>query len=168
LSKKTGTSGSCWMYQVDPPEFSFVYTTGFSYTMPMRTPLATLDSYLAAANAEKTFTMKFQFDKEMDRESVQSIYNWRIGRSTGSGPGEAYNFGFPVPDTEVRLSPFPDQVIYDAKNMTATVYFTIRQNAAADATIDPSHIEFQFRGKDAFGHPMDTDADQFSGFSGVA
>ncbi len=159
---------SGYMYKADPPKFSFAYTTDFSYTMPMRTSLAALDSYLAAANAEKTFTMKFQFDKEMDRESVQNVFNWRIGRSTGSGPGEAYNYGFQVPDTEVRLSPFPDQVIYDARTMTATVYFTIRQNADADGTLDPSHIEFQFKGKDEFGHPMDTDADQFSGFSGVA
>ncbi len=159
---------STYMYQADPPEFSFAYSTDFNLSMPMRTPLSALDAYLSAANTEKTFTMKFQFDKQMDRESVQNIFNWRIGRSTGSGPGEAYNYGLSIPDTEVSLSPFPDQVIYDADAMTATVYFTIRQNADADGTIDPAHIEFQFRGRDVYGLAMKDDADQFSGFSGVA
>lgn len=159
---------STYMYQADPPEFNFAYSTDFNLSMPMRTPLSALDAYLSAANTEKTFTMKFQFDKQMDRESVQNVFNWRIGRSTGSGPGEAYNYGLSIPDTEVSLSPFPDQVIYDAEAMTATVYFTIRQNADADGTIDPAHIEFQFRGKDVYGLSMKDDADQFSGFSGVA
>ena len=157
------------VYTVDPPKFMFAYaTTGFNYHMPWKTPLAALDGYLATANAEKTFTMTFQFDKEMDRESVENVLNWNIGRSTQSGPGQAYNYGRPVPDTEVALSPFPKHVYYDADNLTATVYFTIRQNAAADGTIDPTHMEFKFSGEDAYGHKMDPKFDQFMGFSGIA
>jgi hypothetical protein len=136
--------------------------------MPWKTPLSALDGYLVTASAEKTFTMTFQFDKEMDRESVENVLNWNIGRSTQSGPGQAYNYGRPVPDTEVALPPFPKHVYYDADNLTATVYFTIRQNEAADGTIDPTHMEFKFSGEDAYGHKMDPKYDQFMGFSGIA
>ena len=51
--------------------------------------------------------------------------------------------------------------------MRATVRFTIQQNESGDGTIDPSHIEFQFLGEDAWGLSMDPDKDQFTGFSGV-
>jgi tetratricopeptide (TPR) repeat protein len=159
---------SSYMYEVDPPKFVFTYSTDFRYSMPMRTPLTSLDIYLETADAAKTFTMKFQFDKRMSRETVENRFNWQIGRSTANGAGQAYNFGFSIPDTEVTLSPFPDQVIYDSDSMMATVYFTIKQNATADGTIDPSHIEFKFSGKDIYGNSMDEDFDQFMGFSGVA
>jgi tetratricopeptide (TPR) repeat protein len=67
---------SRYMYKVDPPKFMFAYANeGFNYHMPWKTPLSSLDGYLAAPNAEKTFKMVFQFDKEMDRESVENILN---------------------------------------------------------------------------------------------
>jgi len=157
------------MYKVDPPKFMFSFAeASFNYTMPWKTPLAALDVYLATPSAEKTFTMKFQFDKQMDRESVENVLNWNIGHSTQSGPGQSYNFGFPVPDTEVALSPIPKSVYYDEDNLTATVYFDVRQNAAGDGTIDPAHIEFKFSGEDAYGYKMNPKYDQFMGFSGVA
>ena len=158
-----------YIYEVDPPKILFAYTTSssFQYYMAAKTPVSSLDTYLEMANASKTFTMKFQFDKQMERSEVENVVNWRIGRSSGHGPGQVYNFNLPVPDTEVELFPYPEQVIYDAEKMTATVYFKIQQNAAADGTIDPSHIEFQFKGKDAFGYKMNADFDQFSGFSRV-
>jgi tetratricopeptide (TPR) repeat protein len=160
---------SRYMYKVDPPKFMFTYANeAFNYHLPWKTPLSSLDSYLMTPNSEKTFKMVFQFDKEMDRESVENVLNWNIGRSTQSGPGQAYNYGFPVPDTEVTLSPFPLSVYYDADELTATVYFTVRQNAAGDGTIDPAHIEFKFSGEDAYGHSMDYKYDQFMGFSGIA
>jgi hypothetical protein len=136
--------------------------------MPWKTPLSLLNGYLADPNAQKTFKMVFQFDKEMDRESVQNVLNWKIGPSTQSGPGQAYNFGRPIPDTEVMPAPLPKSVYYDADNLTATVYFSIRQNEAGDGTIDPAHIEFKFSGEDAYGYKMDPKGDQFMGFSGVA
>ncbi|MGD8332084.1 MAG: tetratricopeptide repeat protein [Desulfobacterales bacterium] len=160
---------SRYMYQVDPPKFMFAYAdSGFNYHMPWKTQLAFLDGYLATPNAEKAFKMVFQFDKEMDRESVENVLNWHIGRSTQSGPGQAYNFGRPFPDTEVTLPPLPKSVYYDEKNLTATIYFTIRQNEAGDGTIDPNHIEFKFSGKDAYGYKMNPKYDQFMGFSGIA
>jgi tetratricopeptide (TPR) repeat protein len=160
---------SRYMYKVDPPKFMFAYAdSGFNYNMPWKTPLSALSGYLATPEAEKTFTMKFQFDKEMDRESVQNVLNWGIGRSTQSGPGQAYNFGRPISDTEVTLSPFPGHVYYDEDNLSATVYFTVQQNAAGDGTLDPAHLEFRFAGEDIYGNKMDDKFDQFTGFSGVA
>jgi len=157
---------SSYIYEVDPPKIIFAYaTSSFNYWMPMNTPVSSLDAYLQTADASKTFTMKFQFDKQMERSEVENVVNWQIGRTSGMGPGTAYNFGLPVPETEVQLSPIPVNVYYDAEKMTATIYFNIQQNATADGTIDPSHIEFRFNGKDIFGLKMNSDFDQYNGFS---
>jgi tetratricopeptide (TPR) repeat protein len=160
---------SNYIYEVDPPKILFSYTTSssFQYYMPAKTPVSSLDAYLQTANASKTFTMKFQFDKQMERSEVEAVTNWQIGRSSGYGPGQVYNYGLPVPETEVKPLPIPVNVYYDAEEITATVYFKIQQNATADGTIDPSHIEFRFNGKDAFGLKMNPDFDQFTGFSKV-
>ncbi len=156
------------MYKVDTPKFSFARAEGaFPYLQPAKTKVSSLDSYLTTANASKNFKMVFQFDKEMDRESVEKLYNWDISRSTASGPGEFYNFGNPLPETEIKLKSTPEYVYYDDKQLTATVYFKITQNATADGTIDPSHIVFKFNGEDKYGLKMDSDADEFSGFSRV-
>ncbi|MGB7918782.1 MAG: tetratricopeptide repeat protein, partial [Desulfobacterales bacterium] len=159
---------SSFIYEVDPPKMLFAYaSSSFKYWMPIKSPVSSLDTYLQTADASKTFTMKFQFDKEMERSEVENVMNWHIGRSSGIGPGTAYNFGLPVPETEVQPPSIPVNVYYDAEEMTATVYFKIQQNATADGTIDPSHIEFRFNGKDAFGLKMNPDFDQFTGFSKV-
>jgi tetratricopeptide (TPR) repeat protein len=158
---------SRYMYKVDPPKIAFAQSMGtFPFLMTSKTPLSALDSYLADANASKTFTMVIQFDKEMDRESIENVANWQITRATGQGPGQAYNFGISVPSTEITITPIPDSVYYNEKNLTATIFFKVQQNAAADGTLDPLHIEFKFNGKDIFGHEMNPDHDQFTGFSG--
>ena len=159
-----------YIYKVDSPKIMFAssFDSTFHYQMPFKTPVSALDSYLANADAEKKFTMVFQFDKDMDRESVENLVNWKIGRSTSSQPGQIYNYGLAVPDTEVQVNPLPVNVYYDSESFKATVTFTIRQNSTADGTIDPSHIEFKFSGKDAFGNKMDPDFDQYMGFSGSA
>ncbi len=156
------------MYKVDTPKFSFARADGaFPYLQPAKTPVSSLDSYLETANSSKNFKMVFQFDKEMDRESVEDLYNWNISRSTASGPGEFYNFGNPLPETEIKLKSTPEYVYYDDEQLTATVYFEVTQNATADGTIDPAHIVFKFSGEDKYGLKMDPDADEFSGFSRV-
>jgi len=156
-----------YLYQTERPRIEFTtLESTFIPKFPMKTPVAAMDSYLEAANAEKQFTMVFQFSKEMDLGSVMNRFNWRIGRADGR-EGGTYNFGLPIPDTEASIAPFPDTVIYDKKTYQATVTFTIRQNATADATMDPSHILFRFSGKDIFGNRMDSSADSFSGFSGI-
>ena len=159
---------SRYMYKVDPPKFAAAYSIDFLYKKSMNTPVAALDGYLAEPNASKTFTMKFVFDKQMDRESVENRLNWGIGRSTGSGPGQRYNFGLAVADTEIMPPDYPDHVYYDEKAQTAVVTFTLSQNAAGNGTIDPSHIEFTFSGKDQYGYKMNPSGDQFRGFDGVA
>jgi tetratricopeptide (TPR) repeat protein len=155
--------------QNDPPKFWFVQTVGssFKYYLSTGTQVSALDAYLANANASKTFTMVFQFDKEMDRESVENPLNWKISRAMGASPGQIYNFGMAIPSTEIQIAPFPTSIYYDLKLMTATVKFSIQQNASANGTIDPSHIEFTFTGKDQFGLVMDPKKDLFSGFTGI-
>ena len=158
-----------YMNVVEPPKIMFAYgSSTFVYNMSVRTPVAALDSYLENAGASKSMTMIFQFNKEMDRTSIEDVYNWSISRSMGAGDGSAYNFGLEIPSTEVTLENYPDSVIYNSKTRTATMWFTLTQNDAADGTIDPSHIVFKFDGKDVEGIAMDPDHDSFSGWSGVA
>ena len=159
---------SRYMYKVDPPKLTFASTVStFNYMSPRSTKVSNLDSYLENADASKSFTMVFQFDKEMDRLSVENRFNWKISRATGTGPGEAYNFGLPTASTEISITSFPDNVYWDENSLTAKVQFTIRQNDSADGTIDPSHIEFKFTGVDKYGLSMDPDKDQYTGFSKV-
>jgi tetratricopeptide (TPR) repeat protein len=160
---------SRYMDQVDRPRMSYALSaSSFPFPMGPGTPLIALNAYLAQPNATRTLSITIQFDKQMDRSSVENVANWQIGRATGQGPGQAYNFGRPVPATEVKLSPVPKSVAWDEKNLTATVYFTVAQNAEANGTIDPSHIEFRFSGRDIYGLSMDPKGDQLTGFKGVA
>ncbi len=160
---------SRYMYKVDPPKIMFAQSAStFPFLMAPKAPLSALDSYLADPGASKTFTMVIQFDKEMDRESVENVMNWQISRAVGQGPGQAYNFSLPIPSTEIMVTPIPDSIYYNEDKLTATVFFKIQQNATADGTIDPLHIEFKFSGKDSFGYQMDPNYDQFTGFSGAA
>ena len=149
------------------PRIMFAYADStFKYFMPPKTTLAAMDSYLANADASRNYTMVFQFNKEMDRESVENVLNWQIKRATGYGPAENYNFNLGIPETEVSLPLFPSAVYYNADNFTATIRFDITQNASADGTIDPNHMEFAFSGIDADGNSMNVDYDQYTGFSG--
>ncbi len=160
---------SRYMYKVDPPKMAFAHSSStFLFSMGRGTPLVALNSYLMNADASKTLSMTIQFDKAMDRESVENPLNWQIGRAASGGPGQSYNFGMRIPSTEVKPKAIPDAVTYDPENLTATVYFTIKQNSAANGTFDPSHIEFKFSGTDIYGQKMNPKFDQFSGFNNVA
>jgi hypothetical protein len=159
---------SRYMYKVDPPKMMFAHSSStFQFSMGQNTPLVALNSYLMNPNAAKTFFIRIQFDKQMDRDSIEDPLNWQIGRAIGQGPGQGYNLGLPISADEAKLSPVPTAVTWDEKNLTATVYFAITQNASANATIDPSHIEFKFLGHDLNGLKMNPKFDQFTGFSGV-
>lgn len=159
---------SRYMYKVDPPKMMFAQSAStFPFSLGKGTPLVALNSYLMTPGASKTMSIRIQFDKKMDRESIENVTNWQIGRAGGPGPGQAYNFGLPISPNEARLSPLPNAVTWDEKNLTATVYFSVTQNAAANATIDPSHVEFKFSGKDIYGLKMNPKFDQFTGFSRV-
>jgi tetratricopeptide (TPR) repeat protein len=157
------------IYDVEPPKISFAWPdSSFEYTNSMNTPLSAMDPYFEQAGASKVMTMKFMFTKEMDVESIENRFNWTISRATDSNLAETYNFGDPVSATEISLSYYPDYVYYDKTTMSATLCFTVEQNDTADGTIDPEHIVFKFKGEDAYGISIDSEYDEFSGFSGVA
>jgi len=112
-----------YIYKVDPPKIMFAHADGtFPGSLPRGTAVSSLDPSLAGAGASRIFTVRLQFDKEMDRTSVETVTNWQIGRASGTGPAR-YNYGLAVPSTEVQLPGLPDYVSYDPVNFTATVFF---------------------------------------------
>jgi tetratricopeptide (TPR) repeat protein len=156
-----------YINKVTQPKIMFAYAdSSFKYYLKPKSALSALDNYLASAGASQTFSLKFQFTKEMDRDSVQDIFNWSIQRSTETDPGMRYNYGLSVPSTEINAPLYPLDVYYDQESLTAEVRFQLTQNDSADGTIDPSHIVFAFSGVDIDGNRMDADYDQFMGFSG--
>ncbi len=170
LDDKAPTLGevlSRYVYKVDTPKIEFAYSEStFPFYLSMNTPVSLLDSSLSSAGAYKIFSMKFQFDKALDRDSTENPANWEISRADGAAPA-LYNFGLGISSAETQLPFVPDYVVYDAPNLTATIFFRVYQNEAADATIDPGHIEFRYKGKDSYGLSMDPAKDQFTGFSGI-
>lgn len=160
---------SRYLTQQTPPELVSVYSTStFLYTLGPRTPVSALGDYLTEADSQRSFSMVFQFSKRMDAQSVENVLNWSISRSLDTGRADGYNFSLPLPATEVGLPANPSSVEYDAEMGSATVHFSVRQNAAANGTIDPYHIKFKFRGVDAEGRAMNSQADEYTGFSGFA
>jgi tetratricopeptide (TPR) repeat protein len=156
-----------YINKMTQPKILFAWAdSSFSYYLPPKTAVAGLSDYMANANASQSFSMLFQFNKSMDRESVENPTNWTITRAAGDGPGMDYNFGLEIADTEARISPYPSDIYYDEKYYTALVRFTINQNSAGNATIDPSHLEFTFKGIDGDGNTMHPKYDQYMGFSG--
>lgn len=108
------------------------------------TLLARLDPSLLFPNSSKDFTMTFQFDSDMDAASVMNVANWSISKATGGEAGLYNNGVTPHPETQVNVPSTPKRVLYDAENMQATLFFTLSQNSAVNAEIDPSHIVFKF------------------------
>lgn len=157
-----------YIAQAASPGLKMAYSTnGFSTSSGPGTAISDLDTSLSAPLAKKEFTMNFMFTKDMDKNSVQNLVNWQIGRQSGTYISNIYNFGMSVPSTEVNLPLQPTSVVYNSESRTASVTFTISQNATGNGTIDPSHISFKFKGKDTYGKIMDPKADEFSGFSRI-
>lgn len=158
-----------YIYEKTPAEMMSVYATStFQRTLGAGTKVADLGDYLVDAGGQQTFSMVFQFSKQMDELSIENVRNWSVTRSLNTGRGDAYNFGIVLPSTEVALSRYPVSVSYNAEDQTATVLFRVDQNATADGTIDPAHIKFSFSGTDVLGIAMNPKADQYSGFNGFA
>jgi len=158
---------SFYMKKAEPPKLIAAHSDNFNLNLSLKTPVYALDQYLKQAGVSKQFTMEFQFNKQMDVQSVQNPLNWRIQRSDGHGVN-SYNFGMKIPETEVNIAPIPKFVRYDLDSFTASVVFEIYQNDSANGTIDPSHIKFTFSGKDTFGIEMDPESDQFSRLEGFS
>lgn len=157
-----------YINEVSMPKISSASTFGgFTPTSGRKTLVSSMDSSLASPDASKQFTMRFIFSKEMDMYSIQNTFNWQISRASGKNIGGAYNWGLPVPETEVNISAIPISVVYDENAKSADVSFRITQNSTGDGTIDPGHIVFKFSGIDAYGKAMDSSADEYSGISKI-
>lgn len=122
---------------------------------------------LSQPNASKDLTAVFQFNTDMDPVSIQTLTNWSITKASGGKAGY-YNSGYTLyPQREANL-PILKNISYNPSAQQATLTFSLRQNAAGDAVIDPSHLVFKFSGKDSTGTSMDPNADQYDGFAGTA
>ena len=158
-----------YITQVTAPKINSVTSLdGFNTNLGPGTSISTLNANLATPDSTNTFSMNFIFSKDMDKESVEDVYNWSITRASIAQNHGAYNYGLNVPETEASISPIPVSITYDDKTNSATVQFRIFQNDAGNATLDPSHIVFKFSGQDAYDKAMDTSADEYSGFSKIA
>jgi len=158
-----------YMAQVAKPQIMVALgLDGFNNHLGAKTKAATMDADLTDPNSTKLYSMNFVFTKEMDISSIQNTYNWSISRASIAQSGGVYNNGLTVPSTEASIRPIPVNVTYNNDTNTAILRFRVSQNAAGNATLDPAHIVFKFYGKDNYGKTIDTSADQYSGFRGVA
>ena len=140
---------------------------GFPLSAGKGTRVATMDDVLTTPNASKEFKVTFMFSKEMDPSSVQNPNNWLISRATGQHLGGAYNWGLPIPQSEISLPVTPVRVAYNEGGRMAEVTLRITQNSDASGTIDPSRVVFRFKGLDAYGKSMDASADEYSSVSKI-
>lgn len=175
LAKNDATLGtvlSQYIFEKSNPRMVALSTSdifpNFIDALGPRTQVSTLSSDLSAPDSETLMAMRFIFSKPMDADSVENVQNWRIARAQNTGRGDGYNYGLALPSTEASIAGIPHAVYYDATSQSATVVFKVAQNADGDATIDPSHINFTFKGVDDYGLTMEPDADMYSGFSGFA
>jgi hypothetical protein len=160
---------TAYIDKVTKPRLLKVYGTGgFSPFYGPNTPVSTLDDSLATPNATKVFQVVFSFSKFMDSSSVSNPNNWSISKAVAGEQGGAYNWGQPKSSKDVQIAPTPTNIFFDPGTQSATVSFQITQNAAGNGTIDPSHIDFKFKGTDAYGNAMDASADQYNGISLIA
>jgi tetratricopeptide (TPR) repeat protein len=127
-------------------------------------PLWMIDPSLMTPDATVLASVTIQFNNEMDYSSIINPMNWSISRAN-SVEGGYYNNTMAVAEREVDILKNPLKVTYNTLDRTATLSFRVSQNAAGDATVDPSHLQFTFKGKDAAGREMDTAGDQIDGYS---
>ena len=137
---------------------------GFVELLGPGTPLWALDPSLITPNTSKQFSVTMLFTNEMDLASVSNPTNWSITRGKDAQSGY-YNNTLPVSSKEVSIPQTPLSVTYDPLTREATINFRITQNANGNATIDPNHLVFAFKGKDAAGRSMDSSADQIDGYA---
>ncbi len=139
---------------------------GFAEILGPGTPLLTLDPSLITPNSSKTFSVSFIFSNDMDLASITNTQNWSISRANSADAGY-YNNTMPLSSKDVALPSSPEAIFYNPLTREATIKFRLNQNAAGNAVLDPSHIVFSFKGKDAAGRNMDLTADEIDGFRSV-
>jgi Flp pilus assembly protein TadD len=128
------------------------------------TPLWAIDTSLITPNTSSVVSTVIQFSKEMDPGSVANIANWSITRGKSAQAGY-YNNSMPLSGKDAVISPIPISVSYDSSTGEAVVKFRLNQNSAGDAKIDPKHLVFTFKGKDASGQTIDQTANSIDGYA---
>jgi tetratricopeptide (TPR) repeat protein len=167
LTSTDSAQASDLKFIMDKPKIVSMDTSnsgGFVELLGPRTPLWALDPSLLTPNASKQFSITFQFSNEMDLASVMNPSNWSITRGKDAKAGY-YNSSMPLTSKEATIPKIPTAVTYNPLTREATINFRISQNADGNATIDPAHLVFAFKGKDAAGRAMDTSADQIDGYA---
>lgn len=150
-------------FQIEKPQMLYIDSQNnknFNEILGPGTPLWMLDTSLFTPSAGKQVSVAIQFNNEMDPSSVMNVANWSISRANNT------EGGYYLPNNtgrEASIPLTPTLVSYDPATLQANVTFTLHQNAAGNATIDPSHLVFKFSGTDAAGRQMDTAADEIDG-----
>lgn len=154
-------------YVINKPKIVSMDTSksgGFVELLGAGTPLWALDPALLAPDSSKEFSITFTFSEKMDISSVSNPTNWSISRAKGGVAGY-YNNTMPVTSKEASIPRFPLSVTYNDLTNEATIKFRLSQNSDGTATIDPSHLVFSFKGKDASGRTMDSSGDEINGYA---
>lgn len=154
-------------YLLNKPKMLFFNTEkngSFVNLLGSGKPLWMLDPSLIMPNATAAVSVTIQFNNEMDLSSIVNPQNWTITRAK-SVEGGYYNNTLPVNSKEASILKNPLSITYNPLERTATVSFRVNQNAEGNATIDPSHLVFTFKGKDAAGREMDQSANEIDGYS---
>lgn len=125
--------------------------------------LLAIDPSFITPGATRDVQVAFAFDSDMDPSSVVSVVNWSISKASGGAAG-IYNNGL-YSDKNIPVPIMPTRVSYDSSTRTATLSFSLTQNATGTGMIDPSHLVFKFMGKDQKGSVMDESANQYDGFA---
>ncbi len=163
LQKAGASESSDLQYLLENPTIEYMdqsASKNFNQILGAGTPLWMLDPSLLSPNSSSKMTVAIQFSNKMDVASVMDASNWEISKANDASGG-FYITKLDGSDTAIPRIPL--FVTYDPTTMQAKVTFAVQQNAAGNATIDPSHIVFKFSGKDALGRSMDTSADQIEG-----
>ena len=121
---------------------------------------------LTAANSSKTFSVKIRFDTGLDAKEAIKTTNWLITKAKG-GAGGYYNNSINGNSSgkDAVVSKTPISVAYDPTTRTATLNFSVSQNATGDATIDPKHLVFSYLGNDAYGRKLDPLANEIDAYA---
>lgn len=168
LDTKQSSLANDLSYILNKPKMLYMDASnnkGFNQLLGARTPLWMLDpTLLTAPDASKKVSVSIAFNNKMDIASVMNPANWEISRAK-STEGGYYNSSMPATSTEVSIPKRPFSITYNPETQQASVTFTVQQNAAGDATIDPSHLVFKFIGKDSSGRQMDASGDQIDGYA---
>lgn len=154
-------------YVINKPKIVSMDTSksgGFVELLGAGTPLWALDPALLAPDSSKEFSITFTFSEKLDISSVSNPTNWSISRAKGGVAGY-YNNTMPVTSKEASIPRFPLSVTYNDLTNEATIKFRLSQNSDGTATIDPSHLVFSFKGKDASGRTMDSSGDEINGYA---